>query len=248
MEPGIMITLIIFGTMFICGGIVVLAVAGKDIFFAFYRLINKKGSDVFIANSNKVITRYYRVPKDNQIKIGEYNYTVNPKKVLTLSEYDKEKVIKATEKRKQRIQKRIDSLEEEKLALEQDYSSIKDIERKNAISAQISSIESSISIFKSKLRLSQEVYLHNKRTALFYMEGDPIPKDFYEFYSNVDCQILDNIVKRAATTSFQEDKDKEIAKLKLLIMGAGGCALAALIYTVMMKTKIDAIALKMGVQ
>jgi len=65
------------------------------------------------------------------------------------------------------------------------------------------------------------------RPAFFFLEGDPIPKDFNEYYSGVDSQIIDNIVNRAQlTVDFNAEKQqKDIATLKMIIYGiAAGVA------------------------
>ena len=66
---------VIFGLI-----LMVFAIAGKSIFFEFYRRILPKGNDIFMLSSNRQLTQYYKVPKDNQFMIQGKPYITNPDK------------------------------------------------------------------------------------------------------------------------------------------------------------------------
>ena len=62
-------------------GAVILIIAGRDMFYAFYRRIVPKGNDVFVANPNRQISHYYKKSKDGLFKIYVSMYLTNPEVV-----------------------------------------------------------------------------------------------------------------------------------------------------------------------
>ena len=66
MEIITTIYIILFSVMASTLVIIVMAIAGKDIYLAFKRWFLKTGCDVYLANQTRTISHYYMKPKDIQ--------------------------------------------------------------------------------------------------------------------------------------------------------------------------------------
>jgi len=211
-----LIVLGMFGFTFL---FVLFFIAGKDIILAFRRRFQPKGCDIFIANTNRNISHYYRVPKNNAFQVGKVTYFTNPEKTLNLSDEDKKAILSSKVKKQKRLQDRIDNLNTHKKQLDALIEKEKDERNKYQLQTQISHIDNLIVTLTRKQDQTVENYFKEKRPAFFYIEGEPIPKDFYEYYSNLDSKIVDNIVSRKITEAVQTRTEKSIGETKLWILG-----------------------------
>ena len=97
-------------------GLLVLGwVSGKSIVMDFKRIIIKKGCDVYITNSNRNISHYYRVPKHDAFKIDGQTYITNPEKTLNLTSVDKLRVIISVTNFEKRIKEKTRRVEYERI-------------------------------------------------------------------------------------------------------------------------------------
>jgi len=209
---------IIFGAlMFWTFAIILFWVAGRDIVIAFKRRFDPRGCDIFIANTNRNISHYYKRPKNNMFKIDKLPYVTNPEKTMNLREEDKIRFAAAMFKTTKRLKKRIGELEAKKIALDKLSKSMKNENQKLIISAEIERLDKVVGELKKKLKLRQESYFKDNRAAFFYIEGDPIPKDFYEYYSTLDSKMVDNLVSRAISESPQSKTEQDIRFMKMIL-------------------------------
>ena len=216
-------------TMGFCFLMFVLIIAGKDIGMAFNIFFNRRGSHVFIANTNRNISHYYRTPKEDKFKFNKVHYITNPDKAMNLSRKDREKVYFYMMKKRERLTKKINELREKEKTATDQYNKIdeKDLNR-NLVFQQIKYYQDTRKVFEEQLKIKQENYFFGKRPAFFYIEGDPIPKNFHEFYSALDCKIVDNLVSRGISAAPTQKQETEIRNLKLyLLVACIGAALAA---------------------
>ena len=219
MTPMQTMYLIFFIVMGVSMMVLVLAIAGRDMLMAFLRKFLSNGCDVYIANTNRNISHYYKVPKKERFKIKKVTYFTNPQKALNLTEYEKLKVIDSISKRKVRYEQRIQDIEVKVNSLKElvKTDAVKE-QQKNIIEAEIVRLEKIILEFRNKMQLREENYYKDKRPAFFYMEGDPVPIDFYEFYSTLDSKLIDNIIAGEITTPPNSSEEKQLKMLKLLII------------------------------
>ena len=243
-EPMIQLYTILSIIMFFGLFLIILVIAGKDIYFAFKRRLMPKGSDVFVANGSKKITQYYKTPHEGQFRIDKQLYITNPQKILSLDPkmLDKEqrdlfdKSIRGVKKKKERISARIEKMKE-KIALA-DAAIIELAQDKRneaqiqALKYHISDLLGKIEFLKKKEEGQEEIYYHRRRPTFFYIEGDPIPKDFHEWYTELDSIMIDNVIARSQTKDPKavRDMQKELTKMKVLIMIAiGAAAISAIV-------------------
>ena len=241
------------GFMVFSVGIVILVVSGKSIFYDFYRKVRPKGVDVFVVNSNRQISQHYKVPKDGQIKINKLMYFTNTDKVMSLSDDMKKEVVEGIRKKNVKIKELIKDFEDKKKNAEELLSKIDD----NAINKgeieqfkeYIETLNQRIKILKEKLNTREQVYYNQRRGAFFFIEGDPIPKDFHEQYTEMDCITIDNVIARSMTKDPKavRNMEKELKILKFLIIVTGICAAGALVLGILLKTDITTMARSMGV-
>ncbi len=165
-------------------------------------------------------------------------YITNPDKLLSMSDkMIKEaqekmslglKILKANIKRKE--QKREIILKKVK-ALKNVPNSLPLIDK---FQLQITAIEDRIELLKSRLKERINNYWFDKRGAYFYIEGDPVPKDFFSFYTEMDSVQLENVIMRAQTKDPKNlaGLEKNVVWIKKFIIfaliGAGVCAFLAL--------------------
>jgi len=219
-------------------GIVILVIAGRDMIYAFFRRFTVKWNDVFIVNPNKQISHYYKKSVDGVFKIDNKMYITNPDKLLSMSDNMVRevqqsmstglKLLKDNIKRKERkveiIMKQIKSLKNEPdmVPLIDQYK------------LQITELEGKIELLKSRLTEKENNYWFNKRGAYFYIEGDPVPKDFFSFYTEMDSVQLENVIMRAQTKDPKNlaGIEKSILWIKRFVMfaliAAAVCAFFAL--------------------
>ena len=229
MEIITIIYIVFFSMIFLALGIVILVIAGKDILYAFMRFINKKGCEVYVINSNRNISHFYKTPKDDMFKIKGDSYITNPSKTMNLTEIDRKRVLDSIKKTTVSFKIRILELDKKKKFLETKADKCSDAMIRNTYKAEIENIKKDIEFFEGKLKDRTTNYFKDKRPAFFYIEGDPVPKDMHEWYSTLDCKIMDNIVSRAISKPVESYDEKQIKMLKILIICAIGAAAFAAI-------------------
>ncbi len=210
-------------TIFVFIGII----AGKDILMAFKRWFDKKGCDVYVANTNRNISHYYLRAKENTFKIGKLPYITNPDKTMNLTEETKIRIKDSLLKREERLTKRILEYKRKQAEIQKKYNSSESPQHKFQLKGQHEYFESMIVKLTNQLRVKQENYFKDKRPAFFYMENDPIPKDFYEYMSPMDSKIVDNLVSRAKSQPPNKKQERDIDTIKMLVVGAAIAAAIA---------------------
>lgn len=220
MEFITIVYIVVLSVMAFSIGLVVLIIAGKDIFFAMYRWAFRKGSDVYMTNPSRNVSYYYKVPRDGVFKIKGNTYITNPDKCSNLSEVDKIQIVNSIKKTNETYQKRIDELNKKVKFLKSVVDKLKDDSRKNTYNAEIRRLQTIIQTFKDKQKQRTQNYFKDKRSCFFYIEGDPVPKDFFEFYSALDCKIIDNLVCRSISKPPDVTQDKDFKLMKLALFGA----------------------------
>ena len=221
MELMVAIYFIFFGVMGLTFLVLVGVIAGKDIYLAFRRWFSKKGCEVYLVNLTRTVSHYFMIPKDGVFRIGKLPYVTNPEKAMNLTEEEKKKVLDYMLKRTQRLKGRILEFNIKITNLKQFLSTTEDEKQTHFINSQIAHYENLIKEFKDKLRTKQENYFKDKRPAFFYIYGDPIPKDFYEYYSTLDSKMVDNLVSRSLSQPPAGLKQEGyIKQIKIFAMGA----------------------------
>jgi len=222
--------------MAMTGIMFVMIIAGKDMMFAFQRFFNKKGCFVFIINSARFASLSFLTPKENSFRIKNNIYATNPKKCLNIeTKYitTKEKAkIKATlEKKEEQLREIIAKLEEKKKKYIGSFE-LKNLaeEQRLEIMKRVAPINAEIERLQSKLKDidKSENYYYKTKPAFFFIEGDPVPKDFFELYSEFDSKIIDNLAARAASSAANLTGQKSFDLLKWACIAAaiGGCVAA----------------------
>ena len=119
----------------------------------------------------------------------------------------------------------------------------------NCLYQLLEKLNQRISILKTKLDTREQLYYNQRRGAFFYIEGDPIPKDFHELYTEMDSIAIDNVIARSMTKDpkLVKNMEKEIKIIKFLIIVTGICAAGALVLGILLKTDIQTIAQSLGV-
>jgi len=224
-------TVVIIVVVSVIGFLIVfftLWVAGKDILLAFKRKVFTKGCDVFLVTQTRNISHFYKVPREGKFIIYGFTYITNPEKMMNLDEDEKLRIIDSIMQKEERYNARIQEVKKRIQILNAQYQVTVEQNAKFQIYAQMQQLEGIVSNFQSKLRKKQENYFKSKRPAFFYMEGDPIPKDFYEYYSTLDGKIIDNMLVRAKTEPLNKKVESDLDKLKLIVIGmAIACIVAA---------------------
>ncbi len=207
--------------------IIVGMIAGKDILMAFKRWFDKKGCDVYVANTNRNISHYYLRPKEDVFKIKKLPYITNPDKTMNYTDETMLRIKDALINKEGRIKKRIEEYKKKQDGIQETYKSAKNPQHKFQLKSQYEYFESLIIKLNNQLRIKQENYFKDKRPAFFYLEGDPIPKDFYEYMSPMDCKIVDNLVSRAKSQPPNKKQERDIDTIKMLVVGAAIAAAVA---------------------
>ncbi len=203
-------------TIFVFIGVI----AGKDILMAFKRFFDKKGCDVYVANTNRNITHYYLRPKENTFKIDKLPYITNPEKTMNFTDDTKLKIDISLKDKAERLKARINEYRKKQKEITDMYNKSKASPQKFQLKSQYEHFEDLIVKLTAQLRVKQENYFKDKRPAFFYMEGDPIPKDFYEYMSPMDCKIVDNLVSRAKSQPPNKKAEHNIDIIKMWVMAA----------------------------
>ncbi len=189
-------------SIFMCF-IVILVIAGREMIFAFFRRFTVKYNDVFIVNPNKQISHYYKKSIDGVFKIDSKMYMTNPDKLLGLSDDMVKEVQQGISVGKKLTEANIKKKERQIEVIMQKIKSFKGVPKAvpliEDMNLQIKEIENRIELLKSKLIQRHQSYWLNKRGAYFYIEGDPVPKDFFSFYTEMDSVQLENVIMRAQT-------------------------------------------------
>ncbi|KKL22729.1 hypothetical protein LCGC14_2432560, partial [marine sediment metagenome] len=198
-----------------------------DILMAFKRWFDKKGCDVYVANTNRNITHYYLRPKENKFKIDKLPYITNPDKTMNFTDDTKLRINIALKDKAERLKARIDEYKGKQKEITDMYNKSESPQQKFQLKSQYEHFEDLIIKLTAQLRVKQENYFKDKRPAFFYMENDPIPKDFYEYMSPMDCKIVDNLVSRAKSQPPNKKAERDIDTIKMLVIGAAIAAAVA---------------------
>ena len=243
------------GIMFFSLIIALVFIAGKDIWYAFYRKIVPKGADIFVLNYNKNIDQYYKIPKsDGSITIKGATYVVNPNKVLNLSTDLRIQIEKSLAKKEKRIAQRISYFENKLMAIQ---TMMADAMMNDADEMQINQfqqqeqiIQEKVDFFKEKMTDKSQIYYHRRRPMLLYIENDPVPKDLFEFYTEMDSIMIDNVIARTMTKDPKGVKDLEkfVKMMKLLLYITVGAAVIAALVGIYNQNAISQLADHIGVK
>lgn len=216
--------------------IFILKIAGQDIIFAIFRYFAPRGSEVFIINPNRHISRYYRVAKDGVFNIDGKMYVTNPNKLLGLSDDMKREVKLSMSMGYRRLQKGIDKLENQKAIILKQIASCETDPRYlhylDNLKMQLADLDNKIELLRSKQEKREQQYYYQRRGVYIYIEGDPVPKDLHEWFTEMDSVQLENIIVRAQTKDpkVAADIEKTLTWLKkFIIMALIAAALAAII-------------------
>lgn len=213
MEPITLIYTILGILMFFSLLVVLIIIAGRDIYFAFYRRFIPKGSDVFIINNNRHIDRYYKTAKDGVFKVRGMPYLTNPNKVLGISDEMAKDVRQSMDRSLKGLKGRILKLENKREGLETQLSGLKNTPSNQAtiavLNGQIATLDGKIAQLSNKIEKREESYVHQRRSAYLYIENDPVPKDLFEWYTELDSVQLDNVLVRVQTKDPRNLKDLE---------------------------------------
>ncbi len=229
-------------TIFVFIGVI----AGKDILMAFKRWFDKKGCDVYVANTNRNISHYYLRPKENQFKINKLPYITNPDKTMNYTDETQLRITDALLKKEEKLNARIKEYEQKQAEIKLAYDKSEAPHQKFQLKSQYEHFESLIVRLKNQLRVKQENYFKDKRPAFFYTEGDPIPKDFYEYMSPMDCKIIDNLVSRAKSQPPDKKQERDIDTIKMLVIGAAIASAVAAFFAFKQDSMIGEICRAVG--
>ena len=239
MEVIALVYLLLGGITVFAMLVVLFVIAGKDIFYAFYRKMVPRGCDIFVLKYNRQIDHYYRIPKkEGYFKIKGATYVLNPSKVLSLS--DDERVLVQGS-----LNKRIKYIDE--------FEKIKNVdgadEMKAQLNGEIANLEGRINMLKEKLKEKNKTYYYRRRPTILYIENDPVPKDMFEFYTEFDSTMIDNIIARSMTKDPKAvaDLEKYLKLFKLALIIIGGAVVLTLLVVFKIQTGLTQIADSLGI-
>ncbi len=221
MEPILMMYIILAGFMCFVFGVAILIIAGKDIYLAFARKFLYKWNEVYIVNANRQIAHHYLKPDNGKFKVNNSLYFCNPDKLLNLTEKQKQDIdaelkrnLKKTNERIAQYKRKISEIEEAILKEE-------DQDLRKQLREQANNLALGVNSLESKLARKEQKYYFRNRPAYFFIENDPIPKDFHEFYSMLDSIAVENEILRAMTKDPKSLKELEahIKQIRLLCFG-----------------------------
>lgn len=233
--------------------VVLIIIAGKDIYFAFARKFNSKGSDIFMLNSTRNIDRFYKTPKDGTFKINGATYLTNPDKTLGLSDEMKQEVRKSMDISLRNLNKNILKLSNKREQLNKQIIATDPIpanaEKIGLMRSLYTDLDNKIATLESKREKRDQGYFMSRRSCFLYIENDPVPKDLYEFYTELDSIQLDNVMARIQTKDprnlKQLESDISLIK-KLVIFGLIASAIAGW-FAFQDHSQIQQLAQNMGV-
>jgi len=247
---------IVFGFIMAATGVMfVLIIAGKDIMFAFKRFFNKKGCFVFIINSARFASLSFLTPKENSFRINNNIYATNPKKCLNIEEKyittaEKAKIKKSLDEREAKILKKIDWLKQkrEKIIGKFNLEALEESQKLELLKS-VAPIDAEIKRLNSLLKDidKSENYYYKSKPCFFFIEGDPVPKDFFELYSEFDSKIIDNLAARAASSAANITGQKNFDLLKWACIAAAIAAGIAAFLAFRNQTILNELAAKAGV-
>ena len=230
-------------------------IAGKEIIFAFKKFFNRKGCFTFIVNQSRFVSLYFLTPKELSFRINNNIYATNPKKCLNIeTKYittaEKAKIKKNLEDKEAKILKRIEWLKAKRKerigkfnleALEE--------EQKLEILKGLAPIDTEIKRLDSLLKDidKSENYYYKSKPCFFFIEGDPVPKDFFELYSEFDSKIIDNLAARAASSAANITGQKNYDLLKWACIAAAIAAGIAAFIAFRNQTILNELAAKAGI-
>jgi hypothetical protein len=234
------------------GLVIFWVIAGRDVIFAFKRFFNRKGCFVFIVNSARTVEKYFLTPKNNVFRISGNLYATNPKKCLNLQEKylskeEKKKILDAITNRENDLKEQIKKIEERRKELEVYQTKLKG-EQKERVMQTILALSEKARELEKKISERDENYFFRSRATFFYIEGDPVPKDFYEFYSELDSKIIDNLAARAASSSAKMKGSKDYEFMRWLAIAAAIAAVVAALLAFRNQTILTTIAQKLGAE
>ena len=213
-----------------------------DVLLALKRKLKPRGCDVYITNPSRQMSHHYQVPKDGTFKVNNHTYIVNPKKIINLDEKIREKISKSLKERKAKINELIGEFKKsiencqiqiDKLKTEKITSGLSELQ------ATKETIQERINSLQEDLESGEEYFYHKKRATFFYIEGDPVPKNLFDYYSDVDCNIIDNLVMSALTKDPKSHKEFEklVKGIKLWLYVAAGASIVACLILINMQQK-----------
>ena len=257
MDPMTMAYTILAGVTWIALSIVVLKIAGADMMFALYRHFDQQGNDVFIANPNRRLARHWARAKDGVFTINGRKYITNPNKLLGLSDDMIKEVKEALSTTRKRIENRLATFKLDQTIFVTQINAIAGKDKPTQadslaldnLKLQLVEKQNSIALLESKLEAREQAYYMGRKGAYLYIEGDPVPKDFYEWYTEMDCVQLENIIVRAQTKDpkMMAGLEEAIVFIKKVCIAAALLAAFGLISSVINATNIDQIAQQIGV-
>lgn len=235
---GVVIILITFvGFLFI-----LFALTWRDVWYGLKRFIDRQSCDVYIVTKTKSILNYYMRPDpEGRFKIRGKSYIGNPDKIMSLEKDLKDHVGNVLKERKKAVEERLLRISNKVALLKKvaDNEEQSDETRFNA-EKQLVVLDQQQQRLKSLLNLKHADYIQRKRNAYFFLEGDPIAKDFMEIFSGMDCQLIDNLVSGEITKNPLEiDEAREFLILKVIIFGSGVISLITLIVLFNLQTKLQ---------
>lgn len=247
-EQQILQLIIVYNSIFVFF-LFLTIIARKEIFFMLMKFFKKKGCFVFIANSNRNLSLHFRTPKEGTFRISNLLYVTNPEKVESYSEEYKKDVADHIRKDNERVKERIAFFESEIKRMDGEIERAEnDIDKKN-LQVMNQELKNKLEIVKKQLEKREQVYYYERRPSFFYIEGDPVPKDFYEWYTHLDSAMIDNVIARSLTKDPKVARDLEswMKRNQMLIyIIIGGLALA-LFLIFRNQTMLQQIASQIGV-
>jgi hypothetical protein len=165
---------------------------------------------------------------------------------MNLSNIDQGRVFDAILKRAERLKSRIAELESKRNGILQQAANSSNPMQQNMFKAQAEHFNRTLQGLKDKLKIKEENYFVAKHPAYFYIEGDPIPKDFYEYYSALDSKIIDNIVSRKVTEGQTLATQENLDRMKIFLLVGIGAAVAAAILGLVNYNLISQVCKSMG--
>lgn len=250
MELVTTIYAIVGGMTFLGLGLIVVVIAGKAIFFEFTRRMIPKGVDIFMVNSSRHVSHHYKVPKEGIFNIKGKIYITNPDKLMGLSDDMVEEAKLSVIRQNNKLQARIDDF---KSQIELVKDEIKNTKEDDPVilqlKAYLASLEEKKGMIEKSMEGKEQLYYNRQRGCFFFIEGDPIPKDFYELYTHMDSSAIDNVIARSMTKDPKAVKnmEKEIKLIKFLIILTLIAAAAAAILAVTLKTDLLTIAQNLNI-
>lgn len=207
----------------------------KDIIISLKRKLKPKGCDVYIINNSRQMSHSYEIPKEGIFWINKKPYVTNPNKLMSIDEKVYANTKKKLQERKKQISNKILEFQKKLKSLEielKNAESQQKTELINTINVMIENINQRITNLAEDLESGEEYFYSRKRASFFYIEGDPVPKNFFSEYSQLDCDIIDNVIASSLTKDPKafKDFDATIKKLKLLLyVSAGASAIAVVL-------------------